>query len=85
MSGIDCVSGGVRGIGDCGFYYGALTLVGVLFSNSRSRAVMEFKLDELSERVDKHNHMIERQYQIEQDVAVLKNDVETLYKRKAER
>jgi len=64
---------------------GALTLVGVLFSNSRSRAVMEFKLDELSERVDKHNHMIERQYQIEQDVAVLKNDVETLYKRKAER
>lgn len=58
---------------------GVVTLVGVLLSNSKSRAVMECKIDELSARVEKHNSMIERQYGIEQDVAVLKNDVVTLY------
>ena len=60
---------------------GVVTLVGVLLSNSKSRAVMECKIDELSARVEKHNSMIERQYQIEQDVAILKNDVVTLYHR----
>ena len=58
---------------------GVVTLVGVLLSNSKSRAVMECKIDELSARVEKHNSMIERQYRVEQDVAVLKNDVENLY------
>jgi len=60
---------------------GAVTLVGVLLSNSKSRAVMECKIDELSAHVEKHNGMIERQYQIEQDVAVLQNDVVTLYRK----
>ena len=58
---------------------GFLTLIGVLVSNSRSRAVMEYKIDELSARVEKHNNMIERQQAVERDVAVLKNDVVTLY------
>ena len=58
---------------------GVVTLVGVLLSNSKSRAVMECKIDQLSARVEKHNSMIERQYQVEQDVAVLKNDVVNLY------
>ena len=60
---------------------GVVTLVGVILSNSKSRAVMELKIDELARKVEKHNQMIERQYRIEQDVAVLKNDVVTLYKR----
>lgn len=60
---------------------GVVTLVGVVVSNSKSRAVTECKIDELSARVEKHNHMIERQFQIEQDVAVLKNDVVMLYHR----
>ena len=58
---------------------GVVTLVGVLLSNSKSRAVMEYKIDELSARVEKHNTMIERQQAVERDVAVLKNDVVTLY------
>ena len=64
---------------------GFVTLVGVIVSNSKSRAVTECKIDELARKVDKHNHMIERQYAIEQDVAVLKNDVVTLYKREGHR
>lgn len=55
---------------------GLMTLLGVLVSNSRSRAVMEVKIDELRRQVEKHNSLIERTYRLEQDVAVLRNDVE---------
>ena len=58
---------------------GALTLLGVIVSNSKSRAVTECKIDELARKVEAHNRMIERTYALEQDVAVLKNDVVTLY------
>ena len=34
---------------------GAATLAGVVASNSRSRAVLEQKVDELSRRVEKHD------------------------------
>lgn len=62
---------------------GAVTLAGVLASNSKSRAVMEQKIDELTRRVEKHNCLVERTYLLERDVAVLKNDVEGL-ERKAD-
>lgn len=60
---------------------GVLTLLGVLISNSKSRAVMEIKIDTLTEKVSAHNHLIERTYQLEQEMAVAQNDIETLYKR----
>lgn len=49
-----------------------------LVSNSRSRAVMEVKIDELRRQVEKHNSLIERTYRLEQDAAVLRNDVESI-------
>ena len=57
---------------------GAVTPAGVAASNSRSRAVMEQKIDELTRRVDKHNYLIERTYLLERDVALLKNDAEDI-------
>lgn len=60
---------------------GVLTLLGVLISNSRSRAVMEVKLEELTAKVEKHNHILERTYQLEADMAVTRNDIETLYRK----
>jgi len=60
---------------------GVLTLIGVLYSNSRSKAVIELKLDTLSERVQKHNELISRTYQLEADMAVTRNDIETLYRK----
>ena len=64
---------------------GFLTRIGVLVSNSRNRAVMEYKIDALTEKVSKHNQVIERTYALEQDMAVAKNDIETLYHRTEER
>lgn len=60
---------------------GAVTLIGVMASNSRSRAVMEVKIDELAKRVEKHNNLIERTYDLEKDMVAVKHDLEALEKR----
>ena len=62
---------------------GAVTLTGVIASNSRSRAVLEQKVDELSRRVEKHNCLVERTYRLERDVSLVKRDVESLEERGA--
>ncbi len=60
---------------------GAVTLIGVVVSNSRSRAVLETKVDELSRRVEKHNCLVERTYRLERDMALVRRDVESLEER----
>ena len=63
---------------------GVVTLVGVILSNSKSRAVMELKIDSLTEKVEKHNRLIERTYKLGRDMAVAQNDMVTLYHRTGE-
>ena len=58
-----------------------MTLAGVVASNSRSRAVLEQKVAELSRRVEKHNCLVERTYRLERDVALVRRDVESLEER----
>lgn len=60
---------------------GVVTQVGVIASNSRSRAVMELKIDERARRVEKHNCLIKRTYKLEQDMAVVRRDVDALEER----
>ena len=53
---------------------GLVTLIVCLITNhashEKTRALMEYKLDELTKRVDKHNNVIERTYKLEQDSAI---------------
>ncbi len=55
---------------------GAVTLGVCLLNNhfqqSKTRALLEYKLDELTERVNKHNNLIDRTYHLEEDMAVAK-------------
>ncbi|MBR3314008.1 MAG: hypothetical protein IKG18_07705 [Atopobiaceae bacterium] len=60
---------------------GVVTLIGVILSNSKSRAVMEVKLDALTEKVEKHNQVLERTYRLEHDMAVARNDIEQLQRK----
>ena len=60
---------------------GVLTLIGVLYSNSKSKAVIELKIDTLSERVRQHNEVVSRTYELERKISVAENDIETLYRR----
>lgn len=57
---------------------GVVTLIGVILSNSKSRAVMEVKLDAPTKKVEKHNQVLERTYVLEQDMTVAKHDIESL-------
>ena len=56
------------------FVSAAVTLVVCIINNKsqndKTRALMEYKLDELTERVNKHNNLIERTYRLEEDVAL---------------
>lgn len=54
---------------------GVLTLAGVLVSNSRSRELLEAKVDALDRKVEKHNRLIERTYALERDVAVIQAEL----------
>ena len=62
---------------------GVVTLAGVILSNSKSRAVMEVKLDALTAKVEAHNQVLERTYRLAQDMAVARNDIDTLKRKVA--
>ena len=47
---------------------GAVTLIGVLIANSRSQAVTETKLDELTREVREHNHFARRMPVVEEQI-----------------
>lgn len=53
---------------------GAAIIVGAI-QHRKSEALMEYKLDEVIKRQDKHNQLIERTYELEKDVEVIKNDI----------
>lgn len=57
---------------------GVVTLIGAILSNSKSRAVMEVRLDALTEKVEKRNRVLGRTYRLEQDMAVARHDIESL-------
>lgn len=52
-----CISAGVT-LGVC------------LIQQEKTRSLMEYKLDELTKRVDKHNNTIERTYHLEEQMAL---------------
>lgn len=42
------------------------------YQANATRKITEYKLDELSKRVDKHNHLVERMYHLEEEHTLLK-------------
>lgn len=41
----------------------------------KTRALVEYKLDELTKRVDKHNNVVERTYNLEKEMDVQKEQI----------
>ena len=50
---------------------GILALIGTYFSNRKSAALLEYRLAELEKKVDKHNSVIERTYELERKADVI--------------
>lgn len=66
------------------------TLIGSALANSKTTALITYRIDQLEEKVSKHNTIVERTYKLERDVSTaftkmdgLKEDVEEMKKGKA--
>lgn len=46
-------------------------LVGTYIANRKAAALMEYRLEQLEKKVDKHNNLVERMYHVEERVTVL--------------
>ena len=57
---------------------GAVTLLGVLIANSRSQAVTETKLDELTREVREHNNFARRMPVVEEQIKVINHRIDDL-------
>ena len=59
---------------------GLLTLMGVLISNSRSQAVTETRLEELTREVREHNNFARRMPVVEEQIRVMDRRMTALEK-----
>lgn len=57
---------------------GVLTLIGVLISNSKSQAVMETKVNELTREVREHNNFAKRMPVVEEQLKVANHRISDL-------
>ncbi|MFG6372590.1 MAG: hypothetical protein K1W04_00335 [Oscillospiraceae bacterium] len=57
---------------------GGLTLCGVLIANSKSQAVTEAKLEELTREVREHNNFARRMPVVEEQVKVINHRIDDL-------
>ena len=61
---------------------GVLTLIGVLISNSRSQAVTETRLEELTREVREHNGFARRMPVVEEQIKVVNHRLDDLERSK---
>lgn len=58
---------------------GALTLIGTiatnLISNTSTKKMLCYRLEQLEHKVDKHNCLVERMYRVEERCSVTENDM----------
>ena len=57
---------------------GLLSLVGVYLANRKTEALIAYRLNQLEQKVDKHNRVVERTYILEGQVTELQHDVRDL-------
>lgn len=57
---------------------GGITLMGVLIANSRSQAVMETKVEELTREVREHNNFARRMPVVEEQIKVINHRIDDL-------
>ena len=62
----------------CALITGGLTLLGVLIANSRTQAVTEEKIEELTREVREHNNFARRVPVVEEQIKVINHRIEDL-------
>ena len=57
---------------------GALTLIGVIISNSKAQAVTDTKIEALTKAVEKHNNFAQRMPVLEEKIKVINHRLDDL-------
>lgn len=52
------------------------SLIGNYLSNNKNQALIAYRLEQLEKKVDLHNQVIERTYQLEKEVKVIETKIE---------
>lgn len=64
----------VAALGAAALSAAAAIIVGVI-QHRKSQALIEYKLDELTRRVEKHNNLIERVYELEKNYGIMQTEI----------
>lgn len=56
------------------------SLIGNFLSNNKNQALIAYRLEQLEKKVNLHNQVIERTYQLEKETSLLENDLNDLKK-----
>lgn len=62
----------------CAIITGGLTLLGVIIANSRTQAVTEARLEELTREVREHNNFARRMPVVEEQIKVINHRLQDL-------
>ena len=54
------------------------TFAGSYFTNRKSMALIMYRLEQLEEKVNKHNNLIDRMYKAETNIEVIQEEVNNL-------
>lgn len=57
---------------------GAFSLIGVYFANRKSSALIAYRLEQLEEKQNKHNNLIERTFKLEGRMTEAEHDIRDL-------
>ena len=59
-----------------------MALLICVIQNNKTKALIEYRLDELEKKVDKHNSVVERTYELEKRMSTLETEVEIYHGQK---
>ena len=51
------------------------TLIGSMMSNNKTQALVTYRLQQLEEKVNKHNNLVERMYKMEEKQMVMEEQI----------
>lgn len=54
------------------------TLVGSYFSNRKNSALIAYRMEQLEQKVNKHNSIIERTYKLERDESIIEEQIKVI-------
>lgn len=54
------------------------TLAGAYFANKKMSALIAYRLEQLEKKVQSHNNLVDRMYEAEKDIALVKDDVKEI-------